>query len=67
MGSNIESVSRQAHIQVKVFLTTYVWGPVSVSFHNHAQNFASFIDDYSRKVWIYFMKHKSNVFGIFKK
>ena len=44
-----------------------VWGPISVSFHNHAQYFASFIDDYSRKVWIYFMKHKSDVFGIFKK
>ena len=44
-----------------------VWGPVSVSSHSSAQYFVSFIDDYSRKVWIYFMKHKSDVFGIFKK
>ena len=40
-----------------------IWSPVSVSSHSNAQYF----DDYSRKVWIYFMKHKSDVFGIFKK
>ena len=43
-----------------------VWGLVSVSSHSGAQYFVSFIDDYSRKVWIYFMKHNSDVFGIFK-
>ena len=42
-----------------------VWGLVSS--HSDAQYFVSFIDDYSRKVWIYFMKHKSDVFSIFKK
>ena len=29
--------------------------------------FISFIDDYSRKAWIYILKQKSNVFEIFKK
>ena len=28
---------------------------------------AAFIDDYSRKVWVYFMKAKSEVFDHFKK
>ena len=28
--------------------------------------FVTFIDDYSRKVWVYFMKKKSEVFGHFK-
>ncbi|KAL5537520.1 hypothetical protein UlMin_043650 [Ulmus minor] len=28
--------------------------------------FVSFIDDYSRKVWVYFMKHKSKVFNVFR-
>ena len=26
----------------------------------------SFIDDHTRKVWVYFMKHKSEVFNHFK-
>ena len=28
--------------------------------------YVTFIDDYTRKVWIYFMKHKSEVFNHFK-
>ena len=28
--------------------------------------FVSFIDDYSRKVWVYFMWHKSEMFSKFK-
>ena len=44
-----------------------VWGLVSVFSHSGAQYFVNFIDDYFRNVWIYFMKHKSDVFGIFKK
>ena len=26
----------------------------------------TFIDDYSRKVWVYILKHKNDVFGKFK-
>jgi len=29
--------------------------------------FVTFIDNSSRKVWVYFLKHKSDVFEIFKK
>ena len=28
--------------------------------------YVSFIDDHTRKVWVYFMKHKSEVFSHFK-
>ena len=28
--------------------------------------YVSFIDDHTRKVWVYFMKHKSEVFNHFK-
>ncbi len=27
----------------------------------------SFIDDYSRKIWVYFLKNKSDAFATFKK
>ena len=49
------------------YIHSDVLGPVSVSSHSGAQYFVSFINDYSRKVWIYFMKNKFDVFGIFKK
>ena len=28
--------------------------------------FLTFIDDYSRKTWVYFLKHKSDAFGYFQ-
>ena len=43
-----------------------VCGPISVASYGGACYFVSFIDDYSRKVWVYFIKHKSKVFEIFK-
>jgi hypothetical protein len=43
-----------------------VWGPVAVPSNGGAHYFFNFIDDFSRKVWVYFMKHKSKVFTIFK-
>jgi hypothetical protein len=43
-----------------------VWGPMAVPSNGGAHYFVSFIDDFSRKVWVYFMKHKSEVFTIFK-
>ena len=38
---------------------TDVWGPASVSSTGGKQYFDTFIDDHSRKVWVYFLKHKS--------
>jgi hypothetical protein len=31
-----------------------------------AKYFVTFIDDFSRKIWVYFLKNKSDVFAIFK-
>ena len=28
--------------------------------------FLNFVDDYSRKTWVYFLKHKSNTFSCFQ-
>jgi len=46
---------------------TDVWGLVSVSSIGGKQYFVTFIDDHSRKVWVYFLRHKSDVFEAFKK
>ena len=43
-----------------------VWGPYSTASIGGAYYFVSFIDDYSRKVWVYVMKAKSEVFEKFK-
>ena len=46
---------------------TYVWGPCAVSSLGESRFYVTFIDDFSRKVWVYFLKHKSEVFETFKK
>ena len=46
---------------------TDVWGPAQVSSLGGSRYFVSFIDDASRKLWVYFLKHKSDVFDVFKK
>jgi len=42
------------------------WGPTTTPSIGGKQYFVTFIDDYSRKVWVYFSKHKSEVFKVFK-
>ena len=46
---------------------TDVWEPAKVSFLGGSLYFVTFIDDTSRKLWVYFLKQKSNVFDVFKK
>ena len=44
-----------------------VWGPSPVSSLGGSRFYVTFIDDSSKKVWVYFLKHKSDVFETFKK
>ena len=44
-----------------------LWGPFLVASLGGSRYYITFIDDSSRKVWVYFLKNKSNVFDIFKK
>jgi hypothetical protein len=44
-----------------------VWGPSHRTSNGGANYMLTIIDDYSRKVWPYFLKHKSVVFAAFKK
>lgn len=51
---------------VLAYIHSNVWGPAAVSLNGGAYYFFNFIDDFLRKVWVYFMKHKLKVFTIFK-
>ncbi|KAL2237106.1 UNVERIFIED_CONTAM: Retrovirus-related Pol polyprotein from transposon TNT 1-94 [Sesamum indicum] len=44
-----------------------VWGPSNVPTHGGNRYFLSVIDNYSRKVFVFLMKHKSEVFDKFEK
>ena len=43
-----------------------VWGPTPVSARGGAKYFVTFINDFSRKVWIYLIKEKLEVFAWFR-
>ena len=43
-----------------------VWGPSPVLARNGARYFLTLIDDFSRKVWVYFLRKKSEVLSRFK-
>ena len=42
------------------------WGPYRVASLGGSRYYITFIDDCSRKVWVYFLKNKSDVFDTFK-
>ena len=46
---------------------TDVWRPAPVKSLGGSSYYVTFIDDSNRKVWVYFLKNKSDVFATFKK
>ncbi|KAH9764272.1 hypothetical protein KPL70_001465 [Citrus sinensis] len=60
------SSGRKETKQTLDYIHSDLWGPSQVPSLGGARYFVSFIDDYSRKVWIYVLKHKSEVLGKFK-
>lgn len=46
---------------------TYVWGPTLVQSHYGLRYYVTFINDSPHKVRVYFLKHKSDVFEMFKR
>ena len=70
MESRSESVStmRKTPKAEKLELVhTDVWGKALVFSLGCSLYFVTFIDESSRKVWVYFLKHKSDMFEMFKK
>ena len=43
-----------------------VWGPVPILARGGARYFVTFIDDFSRRVWVYLIREKLEVFARFK-
>ncbi|KAH9648407.1 hypothetical protein KPL70_025572 [Citrus sinensis] len=48
------------------YIHSDIWGPFQVSSHGGARYFITFIDDFSRKLWVYILKHKSEALDKFK-
>lgn len=46
---------------------TDIWGFTLVQLIDRSSYFIAFINDYTRKIRVYFLKHKLNVFDVFKK
>lgn len=46
---------------------TDVWGPAHVSSLGGSKYYVTFIDDATRKTWVYCIQKKSDVFNTFKK
>ena len=48
------------------YIHSDVWGLAQTRSHGGARYFVTFMDDYSWKIWVYFMREKSEVFAKFK-
>lgn len=48
------------------YVHSNVWGPSPTISFGGASYFVIFIDDFSRKVWVYILKRKADVFNAFK-
>ena len=58
ISSNVSSFSLE-------LIFSDVWGPAKTS-SGGFQYYVSFIDDYSKFVWIYLLKRKFDVFDVFR-
>ena len=68
-GKNVKKPFPSSESKAKEILEiihSYVCGPMSSNSLSGYAYYVSFIDDYSRKIWIYFLKSKDEVFNKFK-
>ena len=43
-----------------------VWGPSPITTSSSIRLFVTFIDDCTRMIWLYLLKHKDDVFSVFQ-
>ncbi|XP_026440691.1 uncharacterized protein LOC113339671 [Papaver somniferum] len=48
------------------YIHSDLWGPSRVESHGGGRYMLTFIDDFSRKVWVFILKHKDETFFKFK-
>jgi hypothetical protein len=68
-GKNVKSPFPSSDNKAKRFLDIVhldVWGPMKTTSLSGYVYYVSFIDDFSRKTWIYFLKIEGEVFSKFK-
>ena len=61
------SVGKQKKSENLDLMHTYVWGPTQVQYIGGSHYYVTFIDDTTRKTWVYCIRHKFDVFATFKK
>ena len=59
------SASRSLHQGILDYVCINVWGPIKTTSIGGNHSFVSFIDDYSKRCWVYIMKHKGEVLEFF--
>ena len=57
--------SYRAHIPLEI-VHSDICGPMQRSSTGGCNYFLTFIDDYSRKTWVYFLKHKYDILSYFQ-
>ena len=60
-------IGRTPKVKKLELVHTDLWGPSLVASLGGSRYNITFIDDSSRKVWVYFLKNKFDVFKTFKK
>src|ERR1700686_5478337 len=58
-----KSIRAKAPLEI---VHSYVCGPMQTQSLVDSQYFLTFIDDFTRKTWVYFLKNKSQVFEKFR-
>ena len=64
---NLSKFARTSKAEKLQLVHSDVWGPAPVRSLRCSRYYATFIDDSTRKVWVYFLKNKFDVFATFKK
>ena len=59
--------SRTSKVEKLELVHTDLWGPSPIASLGGSRYYITFINDSSRKVWVYFLKNKFDVFETFKK
>jgi hypothetical protein len=64
---SFSKAGRNLKLEKLELVHTDVWGPAPVKSLGGSRYYVTFIDDSTRKVWVYFLKNKSDVFSVFKR